>query len=130
MGHSPACACGLGFSAPYFYSRCICMWRITLKQKGKIVQKHIYSNQKNTRMLVGLLNGHIQRRLSDHPCWDLASCPKHSWACYYLTDSYWTGCLTIFQNIPKIFALCKLWAIYFISAIFWAKNSPKFALMK
>ena len=28
------------------------------------------------------------------------------------------------------FALCEFWAIYFISAIFWAKNSQKIALMK
>ena len=36
----------------------------------------------------------------------------------------------ILQNIPKIFALSEFWAIYFISAIFWAKNCQKIALMK
>ena len=27
--------------------------------------------------------GHLKRRISDCPIWDVASCPWHSWPCYY-----------------------------------------------
>ena len=39
--------------------------------------------------------------------------------------------LQFFKTFHKyVFALCKFWAIYFISAIFWEKNTKKFALNK